>query len=176
MQVLICFRKKRKSIHEINPIPYSISSPPSPCNQPFSCHIRHEIPSWTQSFCRHFFLPNIKHDSRCLLPSPDMRNSTQIAHHCLLPYMGGLFHAAIQKKVLQQYHCLSVVIYRGIIWVYCIPHTSLAWLHLCSLGVTTVTRQWAIPQQSHAISSRDKDLYVLKKHLHPLYTQPKAWS
>ena len=40
-----------------------------------------------------------------------MQNSTQITHHCLLPYMGGILHAAIQKKVLQQYHCLSVVIY-----------------------------------------------------------------
>jgi len=48
-----------------------------------------------------------------------MKNMMQNAYHhlqtcktlhklptSLLLYMGGLLHAAIQKKILQQYHCL----------------------------------------------------------------------
>jgi hypothetical protein len=121
---------------------------------------------------------NMKWKTWCKMPTTISRhakcytNSTPASCHIWM----GSYMLQYRKKYCNSttFWVLSFRI-QGIIWVYCIPHTSLVWVHLCSLGVTIMTRLWAIPQQSYAVPSRD-EIYLFSKNGLPLSTQPKAWN
>jgi hypothetical protein len=127
--------------HILSPVPLP------PCNQPFLCHKRHEMKNMMQNAYHHLQTCKTLHK----LP-------TTVSCHTWVDSC-----CNTEKNTATVPPSVFIII-QGVIRVYCIPHTSLVWVHLCSLGVTIVTRQWAIPQQSYAIPSRD-EIYLFSKNM-----------